>query len=307
MTASAPVLAEVSVLMLTYRHGDFVREALSSLLHQTALPEEIVVSDDHSPDHTWAELQAIAQAYTGPIRLVLRRNDRRRGGAANRLAAWQASRGRLVVFAHGDDISHPNRIERLHTTWRATGATSLSSDAYHYWEGTRTERNVAERCGDRAIGLQEMCEMAFMPHLLGATLAFDRAVCERFPEVIPGTRLGPAPGDMVLPFRGCLLDGHWYLDEPLIDWRRHPNQATATFFDLEAESPDARREPLEAFLIFGLLQRMRDLQHYRQGPHDPARAQLAQQLTLRTWLKRMSLWDGVRHHLETAGWTQTWT
>jgi len=302
-----PVLEDTSVLLLTFRHGDFVREAIHSLLHQSRPPGELIVSDDLSPDHTWDEIQAVAADYDGPCRLVIRQNSRRRGAPGNRYAAWQAATRRFIVYAHGDDMALPHRLERLHHAWTTTGASTLSSDAWHYWDGTRTDRNVVERCGDRAIGLEELSDAPFMPHLLGATLAMDRAVCERFPATMPPGDRGPSPGDLVLPFRGAMLGGHYYIDEPLIDWRRHPGQSTARYFHLEANNADAPREALETFFVFGLLQRMRDIQHYRQSPHDPEKARLAQRLTFNTWLKRVSLWAGARQRLEAAGWTQTWS
>jgi len=306
VSTERPVLDSVTVLLLSYQHGDFIREAIESLLNQTALPGEIIISDDQSSDHTWEEIQAVVRDYDGPVRLVSQQTPHRRGAAGNRFHAWKASTRQLVIFAHGDDISLPNRVKQIHAAWHTHGVSSISSNASHLRDGTRTDQTVTTRRATGPILLQEICETPFMPHMLGATLAIDRAVCERFPESMPPGGIAPGPGDVVLPLRGALLGGHWYIDEPLIDWRRHANQATSRFFHLEAENTDGPREAIEAFFVFGLLQRIRDIQHYRSGPHDAAAAALAQRLTFRNWMKRLSLWSEVRQRLERAGWTQHW-
>ena len=303
---SQSIIDDLSVMMLTFNHGDFVAEAIASILGQTRPPAQLVIWDDHSPDHTWEEVERAITDYSGPVDILAHRQTQRLGPAFNRHSAWKRIDRRYMVTAHGDDISYPKRLERIRQIFEDTGATTVSHNAWHYWEGDRTDLNVELGNGDGFLKIDDICSMPFMPTVLGATLAMDRAVFERFPATAPPGNAAVGPGDLILPLRGALLGGHWYTEEPLLDWRRHPGQNTARFFDLDSTHPDAPRETLEAFFVFGQLQRMRDIHHYRVNGGDPDKAARARRLTIDTWLKRLRHWSFAHQRLEAAGWTHEW-
>ena len=74
----------ISCLVVTYNQEQWVEEAVQSLLNQTWPSLEIVCSDDASSDGTWSILQRLAANYTGPHRLILRRNAQRLGAQGQR-------------------------------------------------------------------------------------------------------------------------------------------------------------------------------------------------------------------------------
>lgn len=81
-----------------------------------------MISDDCSPDGTFAEIEAAVRDYRGPYRIVLNRNARNEGvsGYLSKLA--NMSRGELLVVAVGDDdVSVPERCGRLVECWNARG------------------------------------------------------------------------------------------------------------------------------------------------------------------------------------------
>ena len=67
---------DVTFLLLTYRQGRFVRDAMRAALAQDYSPLTVACVDDCSPDDTFAVLQAEAALYAGPHRVVLHRNER---------------------------------------------------------------------------------------------------------------------------------------------------------------------------------------------------------------------------------------
>jgi len=307
MSSAAPeVLEDVSVMMLTFNHGDYVEEAIASILGQTRPPGQLIIWDDHSPDHTWASVERALAGYSGPVDILKHRHPRRLGPAFNRHSAWKRVDRRFLVTAHGDDISHPQRLARIHQVFTEQGATTVSHNAWHYWDGERTDLNAERGAAAGFLKLDDICSMPFMPTVLGATLAMDRAVFERFPATAPPGDAAVGPGDLILPLRGALLGGHFYIDEPLLDWRRHPGQNTARFFDLDSDHADAPRETLEAFFVFGQLQRLRDIMHYKRAGGDPDKAARARRLTIDTWLQRLRHWSHAHARLEAAGWTHEW-
>lgn len=303
---TSPVLDDFSVMMLTFNHGDYVEEAIASILGQTRPPGQLVIWDDHSPDHTWESVARAVADYSGPVDILMHRQPKRLGPGFNRHSAWKRIDRRYLVTAHGDDISDPQRLERIAEVFSEHGATTVSHNAWHYWDGVRTDLNAEAGAAAGFLPFDTVCGAPFMPTVLGATLAMDRAVFERFPATAPPGDSAVGPGDLILPMRGVLLNGHYYIDEPLLDWRRHPGQNTSRFFHLDADHADAPRETLEAFFVFGQLQRLRDIQHYKNTGGDAKKAARARRLTIDTWLKRLRQWSYAHTRLEAAGWTHAW-
>ncbi|MDD4098144.1 MAG: glycosyltransferase [Lentisphaeria bacterium] len=99
----------MSFLMITYNQERYVAEALQSALSQDCPNLEIIICDDASRDRTYEIASEIAAAYRGHHRLVLHRNPRNLGIAANFYQAYTLSSGEWLFMAAGDDVSLPNR------------------------------------------------------------------------------------------------------------------------------------------------------------------------------------------------------
>lgn len=98
----------VSVAMATLDGEAWVRAQIESIAAQTALPSELVVSDDGSVDRTVEIIRSIAAPFD--IR-VMSSSGERLGVARNFAKAIEACRGDIVVLADQDDVWHPERIE----------------------------------------------------------------------------------------------------------------------------------------------------------------------------------------------------
>ncbi|MEJ1230391.1 MAG: glycosyltransferase [Galbitalea sp.] len=55
----------VSVALCTYNSARFIEEQVESILNQTLLPAEVVVSDDGSTDDTLDRIRAVFAGYSG--------------------------------------------------------------------------------------------------------------------------------------------------------------------------------------------------------------------------------------------------
>ena len=96
------------MLVTTYCHAKFVREALESLRQQTSQDFETIITDDASPDGTADVIQAWLDETGFPARFI--RNPRNRGICANRNTAIGAASGRYICSLSGDDAYLPDRI-----------------------------------------------------------------------------------------------------------------------------------------------------------------------------------------------------
>ena len=54
-----PYSDSVSLVLITYNQASFIKEACLSVLNQDGEPIEIILSDDHSTDHTFEIMQDI--------------------------------------------------------------------------------------------------------------------------------------------------------------------------------------------------------------------------------------------------------
>lgn len=102
----------VTVMMITYRHEEFVAQALDSALSQeTSFDVDIVVSDDASSDGTPAIIAEFAARYPDRIQAVLRRENV--GVARNWVDTLLACRGKYVAFLEGDDYwDSPHKLQK---------------------------------------------------------------------------------------------------------------------------------------------------------------------------------------------------
>jgi glycosyltransferase involved in cell wall biosynthesis len=92
----------VSVLVVTYNHARFVRQALDNVLAQRLpQPFEILVSEDCSTDGTREIVQDYAASYPHLIRLVLSERNLHSNEVVAR--GFRAARGRYVALLDGDD------------------------------------------------------------------------------------------------------------------------------------------------------------------------------------------------------------
>ena len=103
-------LPRVSVLMPTFNVGDYVEEAVDSILDQTMGDFELIIVDDCSNDATFNVLKELAGKDE---RIRLFRNDRNLRIAKTLNYARSKARGRYIVRMDGDDISRSDRFAKL--------------------------------------------------------------------------------------------------------------------------------------------------------------------------------------------------
>lgn len=99
----------ISVIMPVYNAGQFLREAIESILNQSFVDFEFLIIDDCSTDDSYA----VASSYTDP-RIRLCRNEQNMGAGLTRNRAIAMARGKYVALIDSDDISVPDRLEKQH-------------------------------------------------------------------------------------------------------------------------------------------------------------------------------------------------
>ncbi len=110
MPHSDPTAPLATFVLFTYNQEKYVREAVEGAFAQTYSPLEIILSDDCSPDGTFAIMQEMAAAYRGPHQVRAVQTPRNLGLIQHVLLRGREAQGEVVVVAAGDDISLPERV-----------------------------------------------------------------------------------------------------------------------------------------------------------------------------------------------------
>jgi glycosyltransferase involved in cell wall biosynthesis len=102
----------ISVVMCTFNGEKYLQEQLESILRQTRMPSEIIVSDDGSSDGTVALARGLLKGRSD-IRVVITTRKAPLGPAANFSSAMALATSPLVALADQDDVWHPKKLEIL--------------------------------------------------------------------------------------------------------------------------------------------------------------------------------------------------
>lgn len=106
----------ISVAMCTYNGERFLSEQLKSIFSQTYPPDEIIICDDCSKDHTVQLARSLLTQWNGKWKIV--RNKKNLGFRKNFEQAIQLCRGDIIFLSDQDDVWMPEKIETVMKLFR---------------------------------------------------------------------------------------------------------------------------------------------------------------------------------------------
>lgn len=182
MTSPAdPARPLMTMAVIAYRQEAFIREAVEGAFAQTYEPLEIILSDDGSPDGTFAIMEEMAAAYHGPHSVVVRRSESNRGLAGHVNDLVQLANGRYLALAAGDDISLPTRMEQAYQAFTDTNVSFVESGFVEIdIDGVQTGR--INRHSDQDMTLEQFLTRKEKREV-GAARAYDLESLRRFPPL----------------------------------------------------------------------------------------------------------------------------
>lgn len=95
----------VSVVMLAYNHGPYIKRAIEGVLNQQAnFPVELLIGEDHSIDDTLTIARAYEQQNPEKVRVIT--SDTNVGAKKNSRRLESACLGKYIAYCEGDDYWH---------------------------------------------------------------------------------------------------------------------------------------------------------------------------------------------------------
>ncbi len=211
---------EVSVIIPTYNRRAMVREAIDSVLAQTAASFELIVVDDASSDGTSEDLARLVAEYPKTVRIERTGN---RGPAAARNCGVAIARAPAIAFLDSDDLWAPEKLAR-HLEFMRENPDCAISQTDEVWirNGRRVNPGMRhrKRAGDFFVESLRTCLISPSAVLIKKQL-FDSI--GGFDEDLS------AAEDYDLWLRIQVDHEVGLLDEPLVTRRGgHPDQLSST-------------------------------------------------------------------------------
>ncbi|HXV43427.1 MAG TPA: glycosyltransferase [Anaerolineae bacterium] len=121
MSQAAETIPLVSVFIPTYNAGQFLAQAIESVLAQTFANYELIVVDDASTDDT----AGILKQYQGHPKITIQQNPQNVGMAANWNVGLRLCRGHLIAKLDADDFYEPGYLEAVVKVFQQDQAVGL--------------------------------------------------------------------------------------------------------------------------------------------------------------------------------------
>jgi glycosyltransferase involved in cell wall biosynthesis len=102
----------VSIVMITYNHENYIRDAIKGVMDQeTDFLWELIIGEDHSADSTRQICNEYAMTSDG--RIIITETDHNLGALMNFVNCLGQCKGKYVAFCEGDDYwSDPHKLAK---------------------------------------------------------------------------------------------------------------------------------------------------------------------------------------------------
>jgi glycosyltransferase involved in cell wall biosynthesis len=99
-------MPKVSVILTSYNHAEFIKDAIESVLNQTFIDYELIIWDDSSSDNSWE----IIKSYKDPRIKAFRNEQNMIGKYINK--ALEVASGKYIAVHHSDDVWETEKLKK---------------------------------------------------------------------------------------------------------------------------------------------------------------------------------------------------
>lgn len=128
-------MPELTVILTHYDTAQYLRQAVSSVLHQTFGDFDLYVLDDHTPDDCWLKQ---LEDFSCDRRLKIYRSNKNVGTyrLKNAVIRMQAD-SRYTAFQDADDFSMPTRFEKQLRSLKHARSALVGANYYELFAGNQ--------------------------------------------------------------------------------------------------------------------------------------------------------------------------
>ncbi len=215
---------EISVLITTYNHRDYINKAVDSVLSQKVnFPYEIIIGDDFSTDGTREILKAYSSKHPNEIKLNLL-PERGKGmvGRQNHESSLALCRGKYIAFLDGDDYwTDTGKLQYQHEFLEDNEDYVL---CHHDCDSVLTEGVELKKKFNKenhVTGFYEACQIT-QPFMSSVLIRREALTFYDQKKYLEGLDLG----DFVYWIMASLKGKFYYDDRQMSFYRINPNSVT---------------------------------------------------------------------------------
>jgi glycosyltransferase involved in cell wall biosynthesis len=206
----------VSVVMITYRHEEFIRQAVEGVLMQkTSFPVELIIADDCSPDETRAIVQEIQKSNKNGKWINYTRHESNKGMMSNFVWGLKRVKGKYIALCEGDDFWTDSR--KLQKQFNYMENNPRCSLCFH-----KVNEIDGDQLNEDNLNINNI-EKFYLNEILSKNYAHTPSIMFRADELtIPAFFYQAMPGDHVLQ---CILLRNggfaFYMKQSMAVYRKH--------------------------------------------------------------------------------------
>jgi glycosyltransferase involved in cell wall biosynthesis len=206
----------ISVLVITYNHELYLKQALESILSQRVDAQlEIIVADDCSTDGTLLIARKYQEEHPEKIRVLSTPNNL--GHTRNYERAWRAATGEFIAHCDGDDFwIDPMKLQKQLDFLRENPEFSFCSHKIKVLIGEEYISDLIPRTEQSVFSTHDLLEACF-PH--NSSLFFKNGLFEELPSFFYQL----TGHDWCISVLNSLHGPFKIFDEPMAVWRMRSN------------------------------------------------------------------------------------
>ncbi len=217
---------KISVIIVTYNYGKFIKDALESILRQSFTDYEVIVVDDGSTDNTSAIVDSWIIPFNGRLRYFRKDNE---GVAMARNYGISKARGEYVAFLDADDVWFKDTLKKLLSCIEKNPDCGLVYGNVEFYNRA-LRRAIGQRFpGMAAIAHEGKCfdKLFIYGNFIHTSTSLVRRCC--FDEVGIFDRRFKCGEDLDMWIRMTSMFKVKYLDELLAKVREHQTSLSFSF------------------------------------------------------------------------------
>lgn len=236
---------KVSVAIATYNGSEFLAKQLDSILAQSRIPDEIIISDDFSLDDTLDIIRLYREKHPN---IILLQNEKNLGYVKNFKNAIENTSGEIVFLSDQDDIWEEKKLETMLEIFTKNQHIKALSSSYSLIDENDRfiKDNKVETGRLKNIKLNDFIKHPKYP---GMAMAFRKSLWK---EMIENNYLNwdiLSAHDWGINYIAARRGSLFYLNKKLVRYRQHDNNLTGILARQNRQALTDRRRKLINELI----------------------------------------------------------
>jgi glycosyltransferase involved in cell wall biosynthesis len=207
----------ISVVMITYKHKEYISDAIEGVLNQEfGYPVELIIADDCSPDETSDIVRKYIDEHPNGHWIKYHRQTKNIGMMPNFIWALENCRGKYVALCEGDDFwTHPLKLKRQFDFMELHKNHSFCFHSVRVIRVNELDKHEYEVPKLSDLSLSEIIRKHYVP----TCSVFFRRSCikDGLPKWFKYSISGDIPLEIILASKGNVK----YLSESMACYRRN--------------------------------------------------------------------------------------